>query len=322
MEKFPEIRDLEIFCAVVRLGSFAKTATELDVSTSYVSKRIGMLEHALGCTLLHRATRHVTATEDGEAVHRWALYMLDAAAQMRGAISSVRTEPRGDLRISSSFRLGRNLLAPALSELSIRYPRLGISLIVMDRPADLIAESIDLDIRIGEVPEPHLIAHRLGVSRRLLCASADYLRRQGVPETPDDLRQHSCLVFRERDQPFGTWRLRRGDDTHAIKVGGPLSSNNNDIIWEWALGGHGIMRASAWDCEASIASGTLTRVLPEYDWPADIWAVTTGRLSASAKVRVCVEFLQHWFADGLTARRPDPRAGGAAIPRQAPDEAG
>jgi len=299
MEKFPDIRDLQIFCAVVRLASFAKTATELDVSTSYISKRIGILERDLHCTLLHRTARHITPTEDGEAIHRWALYMLDAAAQMQSAVTSVRTEPRGELRISSSFRLGRNLLAPALSELSRRYPRLDISLIVMDRPVDLIGESIDLDIRIGEVPEPHLIAHRLGTSRRLLCASATYLARRGVPQTPDDLRQHACLVFRERDQPFGTWRLRHANDVHAIKVHGPLSSNNNDIIWRWALEGHGIMRASAWDCQASLDAGTLVRVLPAYDWPADIWAVTTGRLSDSAKVRVCVKFLQDWFAQGL-----------------------
>ncbi|OZI37283.1 hypothetical protein CAL29_02330 [Bordetella genomosp. 10] len=308
MEKFPDIRDLQIFCTVVRLASFARTAAELDTSTSYISKRIGILERDLGTTLLHRTARQITPTEDGEAIHRWALYMLDAAAQMHSAVSSVRTEPRGDLRISASFRVGRNLLAPALSELSLRYPRLDISLIVMDRPADLIAEAIDLDIRIGDVPESQLIAHRLGVSRRILCASRDYLARRGMPATPEDLRRHACLVFRERDQPFGTWRLRRGDAVHTTKVSGPLSSNNNDIIWKWALDGHGIMRASAWDCAASLAAGALVRVLPEYDWPADIWAVTTGRLSNSAKVRVCVEFLQGWFARGLAQGADQDRA--------------
>jgi LysR family transcriptional activator of dmlA len=296
MDKFPELRDLQIFCAVVRLGSFVKTATELGTSSSYVSKRIGILEQVLGSTLLHRTTRQVTLTDDGEAIHRWALYILDAAGQMHDAVASVRIEPRGSLRISSSFRLGRSLVAPALSELSRRYPLLDISLIVVDRPVDLIAESVDLDIRIGQVPEPHLIAHRLGASRRILCASPDYVARHGAPQTLDDLRRHSCLVFRERDQPFGTWRLSKNDEIRTVKVGGPLSSNNNDIIWQWALAGHGIMRASAWDCETSLACGELTRVLPQYDWPADVWAVTTSRLSASAKIRVCVQFLKEWLA--------------------------
>lgn len=296
MDQFPELRDLQIFCAVVRLTSFAKTAAELGTSPSYISKRISILERDLGCTLLHRTARHVAPTDDGDAVHRWALTMLDAASQLHGTMSSVKTEPRGNLRISSSFRVGRNLLAPALSELSQRYPRMDVSLIVVDRPVDLIAESIDLDIRIGDVPEPHLIAHRLGISRRVLCASPDYVARRGTPQTPADLRHHACLAFRERNQPLGTWRLRKGGEIRTVKVAGPLSSNNNDIIWKWVLDGHGIMRASEWDCSGSLACGELVRVLPEYDWPADIWAVTTNRLSASAKVRVCVEFLQNWFA--------------------------
>ncbi|VVE27056.1 LysR family transcriptional regulator [Pandoraea capi] len=311
MQNFPDLRDLQIFSVVCRLRSFAKTATELGASTSYISKRIHMLEREMGATLLHRTSRRVTPTEDGEAILKWSVYMLDAATEMHDAVSDIKTEPRGDLRISSSFRLGRNLLAPALSQLSSRYPRLDISLIVMDRPVDLIAESIDLDIRIGKVSEPHLIAHKLAASTRVLCASADYLARRGMPQTPDDLLTHSCLVFRERDQPFGTWRLRNRTagkeaeaDVATIKVGGSLSSNNNDIIWTWALGGHGIMRASAWDCAQSLQQGQLIRVLPEYDWPADIYAVTTARLSASAKVRVCVEFLQNWFASEFEATAP------------------
>ncbi|WP_438394066.1 LysR family transcriptional regulator [Caballeronia sp. DA-9] len=305
MDRFPELRDLQIFCAIVRLASFTKTATELDTSSSYISKRISILERDLRCTLLHRTTRHVIPTEEGEVIHRWALEILDTAGQMHRAVTSIRSDPTGTLRISSSFRLGRNLLAPALSELSIRYPRMEISLIVMDRPVDLIAESIDLDIRIGEVPEPHLIAHCLGVSRRVLCASPDYISRSGAPQTPEDLRDHACLVFRERDQPFGNWRLRTLDEVAAVKVGGPLSSNNNDIIWQWALAGHGIMRASAWDCEASLASGQLVRVLPDYHWPANVWAVTTSRLSTSAKIRVCVEFLKKWLAAGPLGEAPE-----------------
>ncbi|ANN68119.1 LysR family transcriptional regulator [Bordetella bronchialis] len=302
METFPELRDLQIFCTVVRLGSFARCAAELGASSSYVSKRMAILERVLGCSLLHRTTRQAVLTDDGQAILRWALSMLDAAHEMQGAVSAVRTEPRGTVRISASFRLGRRLLTPALSELSLRYPFLDFSLVVVDRPVDLIAESIDLDIRIGAVPEPHLIAHRLAGSRRILCASPAYIARRGMPAEPQDLREHACLAFRERDQPLGTWRLQRGGDMHTVKVHGPLSSNNNDIIWQWALAGHGIIRASEWDCAESLASGEMVRVLAGYDWPADVWAVTTHRQASSAKVRVCLQFLKDRFASGPFAR--------------------
>ncbi|SDV46853.1 LysR family transcriptional regulator [Chitinasiproducens palmae] len=292
MDKLPDLQDLQVFCTVVRHRSFARTALELDASTSWVSKRIGLLERSLGTRLLHRTTRQMTLTEDGEAVHLWAQRVLGDIGEMQGAVSSVRTEPRGTLRISSSFRLGRALIAPTVAELVRKHPLLDVSLVVLDRPVDLIAESLDLDVRIGAVPEPHLIAHSLGTSQRVLCASPAYLAARGIPDTPDDLRHHSCLVFRERDQPFGIWRLQRGGDMRNVRVSGALASNSNDIIWQWALAGHGIMRASAWDCEASLASGELVRVLPDWEWPADIWAATTSRLSQSAKVRLCVQALR------------------------------
>lgn len=295
MENTPDLKDLNIFCEAIKHGSFAKTAAKLDVSTSYISKRINILESALGTRLLHRTTRQLTITEDGEAVHLWATRILSDLREMQGAVSNFRTEPKGTIRITSSFRLGRSVLSPALAELARRFPLLDITLIVVDRPVDLITESVDIDVRIGQVPEPHLIAYQLANSRRVLCAAPSYIEISGAPKSPEDLTKHSCLVFRERDQPFGIWRLKKNDEMQNIRVSGSLSSNNNDIIWQWALDGLGIMRASAWDCQPSIKSGKLIRVLPEWDWHADVWAATTSRMSQSAKVRVCIQFLKAWF---------------------------
>ncbi len=127
----------------------------------------------------------------------------------------------------------------------------------------------------------------------------DQLSARGM-EQAERLGQY----WRERDQPFGTWRLTGPKGLESVKVTGALSSNNNDIIRQWALDGHGIVRLAEWDCIKSLNEGELVHVLPAYRWPADIWAVTTGRLSESAKVGVCVRFLREQLTSGPYALWP------------------
>jgi LysR family transcriptional activator of dmlA len=290
--------DLRLFCLAARRASFAATAKELGTSPAFVSKRIAILEKALGVSLFHRASRRVTVTDDGEAVFRAAQQILEGVGRMAETVASGKAEPRGVLRISSGFRLGRRHIAPALSLLARRYPALDIWLEVLDRQVDLIAEDIDLDLRVGEVHEPHLVAHRIAPAWRILCAAPSYLERMGHPKTLADLAQHECLLLRERDLPFGVWRLNGPDGLETVKVSGTLASNNADIVRVWALDGHGILFASDWDVAANLASGELVRVLPAYSHAADVWGVTPLRSSQSAKVRVCVAFLQEQLTQG------------------------
>lgn len=289
---------MQLFVEVVKHGSFVRTATELGMSPSYVSKRINILEENLGVRLLLRTSRRVSTTSQGDKTYEWARNILSEVQQMRDALADDVSEPHGRLRVSSSFRLGRNHVAPAISLLAKRFPKLEVSLTVLDHPVDLISAGLDLDIRIGDVHEPHLIAHRIAESYRILCAAPAYVERHGAPTQLAELAQHSCLVFRERDQPFGTWRLAGPKGLESAKVTGTLSSNNNDIIRQWALEGHGIIRVAEWDCAQSIRNGELVQVLPAYRWPADVWAVTARRLTESAKLNVCVRFLREQLSAG------------------------
>ncbi len=306
MSDHPSLTDLSLFVEVVRHGSFVRVATELGMSPSYVSKRIGILETQLDARLLHRTSRKLSVTSQGEKAFEWAKDILGDVQQMRDALALITTEPQGRLRVSSSFRLGRNHVAPAISLLARKYPKLEVSLTVLDRPVDLLNEGLDLDIRVGDVPEPHLIAHRIAKSYRILCAAPSYIAAHGAPTQLAELAQHSCLVFRERDQPFGTWRLNGPRGLESVKVTGALSSNNNDIIRQWALEGHGIIRVAAWDCADSLRKGELVPLLQAYRWPADVWAVTAGRLTESAKLGVCVRFLQEQLTTGPYALWPSP----------------
>lgn len=180
-----------------------------------------------------------------------------------------------------------------LSELALRYPSLRIHLELLDRPVDMLGEGFDLDIRIGGVHEPNLIVKRIAVNYRILCASPAYLERHGMPRTLSELSEHRCIVNRERDLPFGVWRLKGlREDIQTVKVSGPLSANNGEIVHQWALDGHGIILRSIWDVSSSLETGHLVRVLPEYRQEAEVSAVYPLRLTESAKVRVCVQFLE------------------------------
>lgn len=295
MNNSPLLEDLRLFCVVVRKRSFAASAIELGVSPAYVSKRIAVLENALAARLLHRTTRRVAVTEQGETVYQWARRILDDVSEMAEAVSTTRTALRGLLRLCTSSGFGRNHVAPAVSELAARHPELEVQLEFLDRPVDLLGEGFDLDIRLGEVRESGLIARRIADNRRILCASPAYLARRPPPATLADLARHHCIAIRERDQSFGLWRLQGPDGPQSVKVTGPLSVNNGETAHRWALDGHGIVLRSEWDVAASLRAGQLARVLPDYSQEAHVWAVYPLRLSNSAKVRTVVEFLERRF---------------------------
>jgi len=294
----PQLDDLRVFCLVTRRSGFAAAAEELGASPAFVSKRLRILEETLGVKLLHRSTRRVAITEDGERVYRWAQRILADVDHLVDEVSEISQNPRGLIRISSSFGFGRHHVAPALSTLAERYPQLEIRFDVFDKLVDLAAEGIDLDIRIGNEIAPQLIARKLAANRRILCAAPGYLEKRGVPKSLEELASHDCLPIKERDHPFGLWRLAGPDGDETVKVTGPLSSNHGEIVHQWALAGHGIMLRSLWDVGRELENGKLVQVLPDYRQEADIWAVYPARLSSSAKLRVCVEFFELYFGEG------------------------
>jgi LysR family transcriptional activator of dmlA len=293
------MEDLRLFCMVVHKQSFAASALEMGVSKALISKRIAVLESMLQARLLHRTTRKVSATESGHIVYQWAQRILEDAEQMAEAISSSKIVPRGLLRVCTSSGFGRNHVSRAVSAMAQRYPELEFQLELLDRPVDLVHEGFDLDIRIGAVHEESLITKLIARNARVLCASSSYLEEWGTPARLADLAHHKCIVIRERDQEFGRWKLEGPDGAETVRISGPLSANNGEIAHRWAIDGHGIILRSMWDVGPSLKRGELNRVLPEYQQDANVWAVYPSRLSTSAKVRVCVQFLEEWLAKNV-----------------------
>jgi LysR family transcriptional activator of dmlA len=293
-----DLKDLKVFCEVARRSGFAAASLEIGTTPAHVSKRIAILESQLGVRLFHRTTRRVVITQDGERAFQWAQQILGDASAMSEAFSSAKKEPSGQLRIATSQRLGREHVAPILSALGKRYPRIDVWLELLDRRVDLVAENFDIDIRVGDPTQPQLIAQHMVTSRRILCAAPEYLRKRGSPRSVPELAEHECLLYRERDQPFGMWRLSGPKGVESVKVTSRFSSNHSDVVRNWSIDGKGICLLSVWDIAEPLLQGKVTRVLPSHREPADIWAMTSTRSAASAKVRVCVQFLKEQLVHG------------------------
>ena len=293
-----DLIDLRVFCQVARRASFVAAATDLGISPAYVTKRVAGLEKALGARLFHRTTRRVRISDEGEAAYAWARRVLDAADELDQGVRGSNAAPAGPLRISTSLRLGRNHIAPILAQMSQTYPALEIWLEVMDRRVDLLGEGFDIDVRMGEVNEPHLVAHHVATNVRVLCAAPSYLSRRGQPRTLFDLASHDCLLYRERHQTFGVWRLQGPNGAQTVKVSGTMGSNQADVVRTWALAGLGIIPLASWDVAEQLRDGSLVRVLPQYHQSADVWAVTAARLDRSTKLRLCTQMLVSQLQQG------------------------
>jgi DNA-binding transcriptional LysR family regulator len=288
--------ELGFFATLVKAGSLTAAARELDVTPPAISKRLAQLEARLGVRLLHRTTRRISLTHEGQVYMEHAGRILGDIEQMERDVSSARKAPKGLLRVNAPLGFGRTYISPLISEFARAYPDVEVQLVLSDHPLILADESIDVGIRFGDLPDARIIARRVAPNRRLICAAPAYLQRHGKPGAPEDLAQHNCLILRQNDVAPGIWRFTHGRKTHTVKVRGTLSSNDGEVVLKWALDGHGIVQRAEWDIARYVRSGRLRLLLEDYALPpADIFAVYHERHHLSAKVKVFLEFLVSRF---------------------------
>jgi DNA-binding transcriptional LysR family regulator len=289
--------DLEFFVLLAKLGSLSATARELGVTPPAATRRLAQMEQRLGVRLANRSTRKVSLTSEGELYLAQATQIVADIRAMEESVSSSRAAPKGLLRVNATLGFGRTSIAPLVSRFARRHPEVDVQLQLTDRAINLVEEAYDLGIRFGELPDTRLTARRIMSNRRFLCAAPAYLKRHGTPATPEDLAQHACILHRQNDEAYATWRLAKGRRTETVKVRGRLSSNDGDVVLGWALDGHGILVRSEWDAAKYLDSGRLAAVLPDWHLPsADLYAYYPSRQHQPAKVRAFIDFLVEAFA--------------------------
>ena len=288
--------DLAFFVLLAKLGSMSATARELGVTPPAITKRLSLMEQKLGVRLVNRTTRRISLTNEGETYLAQSAQILHQIREMEESISSGRAAPKGLLRVNATPGFGRTRIAPIVSRFAHAYPEVEVELHLTDRPISLVEEAYDLAIRFGELPDTRLTARKLMSNKRFLCASPAYLKKSGEPQTPAELHQHRCILHRQNDDVYGTWRLQKGKAVELVKVRGAVSSNDGDIVMNWALDGHGIVQRSEWDVAKYLESGRLKEIMRDYRLPdADLYLYYLSRSNLPAKVRAFIDFVAEEF---------------------------
>jgi LysR family transcriptional regulator, transcriptional activator for dmlA len=307
--------DLNMLLQIRHAGQLAGAARSLDWAPTVMSKRLSALESRLGVRLLHRTTRRLQLTAEGEAFVEQAAALVSGFDALEASLVDQQTHATGRLRVASSPGFGRVWVAPALAALQQRYCGLTLELHLSEHLPDLTSGRFDAAVWLWQPQATSLVSRKLASNRRVVVASPKYLKQCGTPLVPDDLTQHDCLVVREHDDSPALWRLQAvgaraakgAAKQHSVRVKGPLLSNHGEVVREWALQGHGLMLRSLWDVHALIASRKLVHVLP--DWAmldADVHLVLPPRglsLATPQRVRLLQDHLVASFADVPWAAR-------------------
>jgi DNA-binding transcriptional LysR family regulator len=288
-----DLNDLRTFVAVAELGSFSEAARELRVAKSTVSDRVRSLEEQLAASLLQRSTRRVSLTDAGQTLLEKGRGIVALAAEAEAELAATTHSPVGRLRISAPTSFGLRFLTGVVAELACDHPKLSVDFQLEDRAVDLIAERYDLALRIGRLPDSSLVAQKVGVSRRLVVASHDYLKRYGRPEQPADLRTHDCILYTHQTN-LDTWVFDRLDGTEErVRVSGRLHCNHGDAIAQLAADDAGVAWLPEFIVAPLIDEGRLVPLLEERciaEMP--IHVVFSSRTTRTAKEDLFVDALR------------------------------
>ncbi len=290
-----KLTSMNVFVKVARAGSFAAAARELGISRAMATKHIMFLEKQLHTRLFNRTTRSLSLTEAGAAYLERCQEVLLDVEEMEAAITHLQHEPRGVLKISAPPVIGATQIAPALTDYMKEYPHIDVDMALHGGHTDLIEEGFDIGIWLGELSDTSLVARKLARSQLVVCASPDYLAQKGVPEQPEDLEEHSCLVNWAM-APRNKWLFKGVLGKLEIKVSGRMQANMADPIRIGAINGLGIVMLPRYIVGRDIEKGKLQPILEDYAIdPMPIHAVYPHRKYLSTKVRIFIEYLQAWL---------------------------
>ncbi len=294
MDQLSAIRS---FVSVVRTGGFTAAARAESTSQATISKRLASLEDHLGVQLLQRTSRDQLLTQAGADYFDKCQAILGELEEAEAIARSQVAVPRGELRISAAFPLGRLLLAPILPEFLTRYPEIRVDMSLTDRHVDIVAEGIDLAVRAQQMPDSSLVARKLLDNPMFLVASPAYLEEHGTPQRPADLSDHNCLIYSSLES-INHWHFRRKGRDYSVTVTGNLQCDNGDALVEGALAGLGLIVKPHWMIHSHLESGALQQVLPQYTpTPLPIHAVYAQRRFLPIRVRCFVDFLSEQFSE-------------------------
>jgi len=283
------------FVRVVEHQSFSAAATILGLTPSAVSKLITRLEERLGVRLLHRTTRRLALTPEGELYFARARRILTDIDEAEAELAKSRASPRGRLHVNTNTGFGVHQLAPALPEFLLRYPDIEVELSITDRLVDLVAEHADVTLRAGPIGDIAHTARRIVDFQRMICASPAYLKRRGIPRTANDLANHDCILITA--QTSNRWPFRTRDGIEDIEIVPRVTTDNADVALGLAIESAGIVRLADIVVGEPISRGLLVPLLTDIHHvePLPLTALYLAGRHRLPKVRVFLDFLVERF---------------------------
>lgn len=282
---------MTVYVAVAEEESFAGAARRLGMSPPAVTRAIAALEDRLGVKLLNRTTRHVRATEAGERYLDDARRVIAAADEADEAAVGINAQPRGHMTVTAPVLFGRMYVMPGIVNYLQQHPDTSVSALFLDRVVNMLEEGVDVGIRIGELSDSSYRALRVGHVRRVLCAAPSYLQRRGIPQVPQDLKQHDVIVASSLSQNI-EWRFVDQGEPSSVRIKPRLTVSSNDGAIEAAALGLGVTRLMSYQVAPMLAAGTLQVVLSEFESPrVPIHIIHREGRHASAKMRAFIDLM-------------------------------
>jgi len=292
--RLPDLEAWAIFASVVEHRSFSAAADAIGTSKATVSKAISRLEARLGQSLFHRTSRKLTLTESGTGLAEHARRILADAEAAEEAARDAATAPAGLIRMTAPMTLGMVQLAPMLADFLTEHPGIEIDLNLSDSRVDIVAEGIDVALRIANLPDSSLRARRLGPIRTYVVAAPAYLERHGRPTHPAQLGEHACLGY---TNVSGPWRFNgpNGEEA-AVRPSGPMRSNSGDAMLPALRAGVGIALLPDFIVGGDLAAGTVEAILTDWSLPPiALHLMTPPSNLRPARVETLIAFLTERF---------------------------
>lgn len=286
---------VEAFVEVVRTGSFAASARQLQVSNSHISRLVSQLEQQLGTQLLYRTTRQIRLTDTGALYYDSCRQLFDGFKEAELLLNHHQGQPTGLLKITAATTFGDRYIAPLVNDFALLYPQIKVSMHFSNRQVELIDEGFDLGIRMGVLKESTLIARRLCDRKEYLVGSPAYFARHPAPENLASLEQHQCLIGSR-----GSWLLAQNGLRKNVVLRGNWQANSGPGLLDAALKGMGIAQLPDYYVDEHLASGRLQSVLDEFRYQdTGVWVVYPQQRYLAPKVRFFIDFLVERFAKGV-----------------------
>ncbi|KXI30926.1 LysR family transcriptional regulator [Paraglaciecola hydrolytica] len=285
---------LKLFVRIAATHNISMAGSEQGLSPAVASSHINKLEETLGVKLIHRTTRKVSLTEEGQAFLPHAEDVLDTIETARAAVGAGSYTPQGTIRVTASASFGRMHIIPALKGFMAKHPALKIDLRLSDSIVDMVEGGFDIAIRNAALNDSSLIARKLAGDTRIICAAPEYLALHGEPQEPQDLLKHQCINLSGTDG----WLFATAEGPKRCKGKSVLRIDNGEAIRDACVAGIGLTICSHWVAYRELKSGQLVQVLKDHPLVSDtaIWAVYPSSRLLAPKVRAFIDYFTQYFA--------------------------